>query len=128
MMEKIGYTVGICIACVTVSFASYSGMLYERHTAPEPCITNLSIHSYPTFESEQIMLDNIVDYNEDSDFYRNGIQTSEELAEMLVEMSQDSKWPSSIYTNPQDGRRYYVPGLCYVGEVNVFGEPVLYRR
>jgi len=127
-MEKFGYAVGVSIACATVALAIYSGMLYERHTAPEPCITNLSIYSYPNFEWEQIMLDNIVDYNEDSDFYRHGIQTSEELAEMLVEMSQDSNWQSSIYTNDRTGIRYYVPGLCYVGEVNVFGEPVLYRK
>ena len=127
-MEKFGYFVGVSIASATVALAIYSGMLYERHTAQEPCITNLSIYSYPNFEWEQIMLDDIVDYSEDSDFYRDGIQTSEELAEMLVEMSQDSNWPSSIYTNTRTGIRYYVPGLCYVGEVNYFGEPVLYRK
>lgn len=128
MMEKFGYLSGIAIACATVSVAIYAGMLYERITAPEPCITNLSIYSYPNFEWEQIMLDDIVDYNEDSDFYRQGIKTSEELAEMLVEMSQDSKWPSSIYTNPRTGIRYYVPGLCYVGKIDGLGEPVLYMR
>jgi len=128
MMEKFGYTVGASIACATVALAIYTGMLYERHTAPVPCITNLSIYSYPNFEWEQIMLDDIVDYSEDSDFYRHGIQTSEELAEMLVEMSQESNWPSSIYTNPQDGSRYYVPGLCYVGKTDWLGVPTLYLR
>lgn len=52
----------------------------------------------------------------------------EELAERLVEMSQDSDWPSSIYTNPRNGNRFYVPGLCYVGAIDSFGDPVLYRK
>jgi hypothetical protein len=121
MTNRYGYFTGVAIAI-------YSGMLYERHTSPEPCITNLSIHSYPNFEWEQIMLDNIVNYNKDSDMYRHGIKTSEELAKKLVEMSQDSNWSSSIYTNPKNNRKYYVPGLCYVGEVNFFGEPILYRK
>lgn len=128
MMERFGYAAGVAIACTTVGVAIYTGMLFERYTAPEPCIVNLSTTSYPMFEFEQIMLDNIVEYNEDSDFYRAGIKTSEELAERLVEMSQDSNWPSSIYTNPRTERRFYVPGLCYVGDVDGFGDPVLYRK
>lgn len=118
----------VAVVCATFSLAIYMGMLYERHVAPEPCIENLSIYSYPNFEWEQIMLDNIVEYNEDSDMYRHGIKTSEQLAEKLVEMSKDSKWPSSIYTNPQNNNKYYVPGLCYVGGVDFFGEPVLYKK
>lgn len=128
MMERFGYTIGVVIACVTVGVAIYTGTMYERHTAPKPCIVNLSVHSYPNFEWEQIMLDSVVGYNKDSDFYRSGIKTSEELAERLVEMSQDSDWPSSIYTNPRNGNRFYVPGLCYVGAVDSFGDPVLYRK
>lgn len=129
MMERFGYAAGVTIACATVSLAIYTGMKYqELFNTPEPCIVNLSIHSYPMFEWEQIMLDNIVEYNEDSDWYRDGIKTSEELAERLVEMSQDSNWPSSIYTNPRTERRFYVPGLCYVGDVDGFGDPVLYRK
>lgn len=124
-MDRYGYLTGSLIACATVGLAIYAGMLYERHTAPRPCILNLSQHSYPQFE--QMMLDNVVEYTKESDMYRWGVKTSEELAEKLVELSQDSDWPSSIYVNDR-GEKFYVPGLCYVGDVDFFGEPILYRR
>ena len=127
MINRYGYANGIAIACVTVGLAIYSGVLDERHTAPRPCIINLSHHSYPNFEFEQMMLDNVVGYTKESDMYRWGVKTSEELAEKLVEMSQVSEWPSSIYVN-EKGEKFYVPGLCYVGDVDFFGDPILYRR
>jgi hypothetical protein len=128
MIDRYGYFTGAAIACATVALAIYSGILYERHTAPNPCITNLSIHSYPQFGFEQMMIDTIIHYNKDSDFYRTGIKTSEEMAEHLVEMSQDSDYPSSIYTNQTSGRKFYVPALCYVGKIDVFGDPILYKK
>lgn len=128
MNNHYGYILGVGIACATVALALYAGMLCERYTAPRPCITNLSTSSYPYFEWEQKMLDEIVEYSEDSDMYREGIKTSAELAHRLVEMSQDSEWPSSIYVNAKTGKEYYVPGLCYVGKVDWRGEPILYRR
>ena len=127
MINRRGYLTGSLIACATIGLAIYTGMLYERHTAPRPCAINLSHHSYPNFEFEQMMLDNVVEYNKESDMYRWGVKTSEELAEKLVEMSQDSEWPSSIYNNDK-GQKFYVPGLCYVGDVDFFGDPILYRR
>lgn len=128
MMKTFGYTVGIAVACVTVSLAVYAGMLYERHTAPEPCITNLSNTSYPHFDWEQKLLDHEVAYDQDSEYHQAGFKNSTDLAHHLVEMNEDSQWPSSIYTNPQNGNQFYVPGLCYVGDVDWFGNPVLYRR
>lgn len=125
--DRYGYLTGGLIACATVALAIYAGMLYERHTTPRPCIVNLSLHSYPNFEFEQMMLDNVVEYTKESDMYRWGVKTSEELAEKLVEMSQDSEWPSSIYVNEKN-EKFYVPGLCYVGDVDFFGDPILYRR
>lgn len=71
-MNRYGYTTGVAIACAAVMLALYTGMLYERHTAPVPCIANLSTTSYPIFKWEQIMLDDVTEYHEDSDFYRNG--------------------------------------------------------
>ena len=127
MINRYGYATGVAIACATVGLAIYTGMLYEQHTAPRPCIVNLSHHSYPNFEFEQMMLDNVVGYTKESDMYRWGVKTSEELAEKLVELSQDSEWPSSIYVN-EKGEKFYVPGLCYVGDVDFFGDPILYRR
>lgn len=128
MINIYGYSTGVFIACSSIALAIYTGMLYERHTTPRPCIVNLSVTSYPYFEHEQMMLDNIVDYDEDSDFYRAGIKTSEELAERLVEMSQDTNYPSEIYINPRTQEKFYVPGLCYVGDVDFSGDPILYRK
>lgn len=127
-MNVFGHTTGTVIACTTVALAIYTGVLYERHTAPRPCITNLSTTSYPMFEWEQIMLDTSTEYNKDSDFYRAGIKTSADLAWRLVEMSKDSDHPSSIYTNPRNGKEFYVPGLCRVGPIDAFGNPILYER
>lgn len=128
MINRHGYLTGSLIACATVGLAIYTGMLYEQYTAPRPCIINLSHHSYPHFEFEQMMLDNVVEYTEESDMYRWGVKTSEELAEKLVEMSQGSEHPSAIYINERTGNKFYIPGLCYVGEVDFFGDPILYRK
>lgn len=124
MNDRYGYITGISLACATVALALYAG----SYTTPRPCIANLSTNAYPFFAWEQQMLDNIVEYSEESDMHREGIKTSAELAHRLVEMSQDSEWPSSIYVNAKTGKEYYVPGLCYVGKVDWLGEPILYRR
>ena len=127
-MNLYGYWTGMTIAVAAVSLSFYLGTKVQKDLlTPRPCIINLSVYSYPQFEFEQAMLDNVVEYNQESDMYRWGVKTSEELAEKLVEMSQDSKWPSSIYVNKQ-GQKFYVPGLCYVGEIDGFGDPILYRK
>ena len=71
MINIYGYSTGVFIACAAVAFAIYAGMLYERHTTPKPCIVNLSVTSYPYFEHEQMMLDNIVDYDMMEIVYRD---------------------------------------------------------
>ena len=74
------------------------------------------------------MLEEVWDYDKDSDYYRMGIKTSVDLAYKLVEMSRDSSHPSSIYVNPKTGDEFYVPGLCRVGDVDWFGDPILVRK
>lgn len=128
-MNLYGYFSGVVIAVAAVGISFYLGVKVQKDLlTPSPCIVNLSVYSYPNYEYEQMMLDDVVDYTEDSVYYREGVKTSEELAERLVDMSQDSEYPSLIYVNERNGDKFYVPGLCYVGAVNIFGDPILYRK
>lgn len=126
-MNRYGYGTGVAIACITVAAAFYTGSLYGRHTAPEPCIQNMARGSYPVFWNEQEMLDDVVEYPVGSDFYNTGWKTSEDLAYALVEMSQDSDYPTEIYVNERTGRKFYIPGLCFY-ELDFLGDPILYSR
>lgn len=126
MINRYGYFIGIAIA--TTSLAFYAGMKTQEMTTPRPCVANLSITSYPHFIWEQTMLEENIEYGPDSDFYRAGIKTSADLAHKLVEITQDSDYPSSIYVNPRNGAEFYVPGLCRVDSVDWFGDPILVRK
>ena len=123
-----GYFKGVGIAVCVISVSFYVGMLTQKILTPRPCVANISPTSYPMFIWEQEMLDEVYDYGPESEFYRSGIKTSAELAYKLVEMSQDSKFPSSIYVNPRNGKEFYVPGLCRVGVVDGLGDPILVRK
>lgn len=126
-MNLYGYLAGVAVAVSAVGLSFFIGTKVQKELlTPHPCIVNLSVYSYPQFEFEQQMLDNIVEYSQESDMYRWGVKTSEELAEKLVEMSKGSEHPSSIYE--LEGKKFYVPGLCYVGDVDMFGDPILYRK
>lgn len=123
-----GYGTGMAIACVTVAVALFTGYKYAEYTTPEPCIANLAHTTYPWIAKiEQGMLDEVIEYDEDSDLYGGGIKTSEDLAYRLVEMSQDSEYPSEIYINPITKRKFFIPALCRY-EVDGLGDPVLYRK
>lgn len=63
MIKRFGYATGIAIACATVGVAIYTGMLYERYTAPEPCIANFArtISNHPFAHQHQLMVDDTED-------------------------------------------------------------------
>lgn len=114
---------------VAAGFAAVCALaLYLKEQPPEPCVANLSSTSYPFWDYEQQWLDNPIAFPEDSELYKDGIQDSRDWVYRLVELSENSDHPSSVYVNPQNNREYWVPGLCWVGKVNSFGEPILYRR
>lgn len=116
------------LIAVTICFLPlYIGYEYGRSTAPKPCIKTLSIYSYPTgvFRIFQDALDNNI---EDSELYRNAMETSSVLTNNTKAMDKDSDHPSVIYTNEKNGMEFIVPGLCYVGAVDFMGDPTLYRK
>lgn len=122
------YLKGVGIAVCAMSISFFAGMLAKKMLTPRPCVANLSTTSYPMFVWEQAMLEESWEYDKESDFYRSGIKTSVDLAYKLVEISQDSSHPSSIYINTKTGSKFYVPGLCRVGSVDWFGDPILVRK
>lgn len=129
MNKLLGYTAGTGIAVATVCLALYAGTLYGRQTAPEPCIANYHSTTPPWFaRMEQELLENTEPYTDTEDKLA---ETPRDLMHQLVDYMAENAGPGErstrIFTSPKDGKEYIVPGNCYVGKVNFWGEPTLYR-
>jgi hypothetical protein len=121
------YFSAIFFATVAMALSFYAGTLYQIAVTPRPCISNLSERLHILNSQMQSMLDNNNEYNPNSEFYQSGITSPRELAHHLVEMSQSSAFPSSIFVNDQ-GQEFYVPSFCRIDSVTALGNPILVRN
>lgn len=107
-------------------FSYYSGQFTEIER--EPCIQNLHSSTYPWFgRVNQEALENTNPYNEDSVFYKDGYETPREFIKAVLE-SNTNEQRTEVFVNERTGEEFIVPALCYVGEIDGLGDPVLYRR
>lgn len=110
---------------IIVSFGA--GVFYSNQTAPRPCIANYHTHTAPWFgRMEQEYIENTDPYPVDSDFAKAGYKNPNELMKAVFAMSKDTEWPTEVFVNENTGEEFVVPGLCYVGKVDGFGDPILY--
>lgn len=129
------YTFGWLIAVAAVSLSFLAGASYNKHTADRPCIRNYHSTSFPWFGNlEQKMLENTDPYDEDSDFAKSGIKSPSAFIKRLIELERTDQFAlnydrkTEIFANEKNGKEFIVPANCYIGEVDYFGEPILYRR
>lgn len=136
MIDLYGYLTGSLIACTTVALAIYTGMLYERYTAPEPCIANFTrtIGNHPFAHQHQKMIDDVevrVWYEGTADeVEQSGRDFMQRLIDYVPASGGENSFGSivqgeSIMTSDQE---YYVPKNCYAVDLDSWNGPTLYRR
>ena len=123
-MWNINTKTPVIFALMVTAFYSGQFTKIER----EPCIQNLHSSTYPWFgRINQEILENNNPYNEDSMFYKDGYETPRDFIKVVLESNTEEK-RTEIFVNQRNGEEFIVPALCYVGEVDGLGDPVLYRR
>jgi len=135
-MNQYGYITGVGIACATVSLAIYTGMLYERYTAPEPCIANFArtIGNHPFAHQHQLMVDDTevqVWYaGTDDEVTQSGREFMQKLIDWVPEDGGENAFGTIVKGKSfiTSDREYYVPKDCYAVDLDSFGGPTLYRR
>lgn len=136
MINRYGYLTGNLIACITVALAIYTGMLYERHTAPEPCIANFTrtIDNHPFAHQHQEMIDDVevrVWYEGTADeVEQSGRDFMQKLIDYVPVDGGENAFGTivrgeSVMTSD---REYYVPKDCYAVDLDSWNGPTLYRR
>lgn len=135
-MNRYSYTTGVAIACAAVTLAIYTGMLYERYTAPEPCIANFkrSIGNHPFAHRHQEMIDDAevrVWYAGTDD---ETTQSRRDLMQRLIDWVPENGGENAFGTIVKGqsfvtrDREYYVPKDCYAVDLDSFRGPTLYRK
>ena len=136
MINRRGYFTGVAIACATVALAIYSGMLYERYTAPEPCIANFArtIGNHPFAHQHQEMVDDVevrVWFKDTADEVE---QSGRDFMQQLIDWVPNNGGENAFGTVVRgesfvtSNREYYVPKHCYATDLNSWNGPTLYRR
>lgn len=114
----------IVFALMVATF--YAGQITKVER--EPCIRNLHSMTYPWFgRVNQEALENTTPYSKDSIIYKDGYETPRDFIKAVLESSTEEK-RTEIFVNQRNGEEFIVPALCYVGEVDGLGDPVLYWK
>jgi hypothetical protein len=136
MIDRYGYLTGSLIACATVALAIYTGMLYERYTAPEPCIPNfaLKIGDHPFAQMHQEMVDDVevrVWFEGTADEVE---QSGRDFMQKMIDWVPEDGRENALGTIVRGegfltaDREYYVPKDCYAVDLDNWNGPTLYRR
>lgn len=133
-MKRFGYTIGnFYFICATVGVSIYAGMLYERYTAPEPCIVNFSttIDNHPFAYVYQEMVDDteVTVWYEGTD--NEVVQSRRDLMQKLIDYNSGTNAFGTIVKGESfvtSHREYYVPRDCYATDLDSFRGPTLYRK
>jgi len=136
MIDRYGYVTGVAIACATVALAIYSGMLYERYTAPEPCISNFArtIGNHPFAHMHQEMVDDteVTVWYEGSagEVKQSGRDFMQRLIDWVPENGEENAFGTIVQGDSfmTSDREYYVPKDCYAADLDSWNGPTLYRR
>lgn len=135
-MKKFGYPVRVGIACATVALAIYTGMLYERYTAPEPCIANFArtIGNHPFAHMHQEMVDDVEARVWYEGTAHETVQSGRDFVQKLIDYVPKEGGENAFGTIVRgesfitSDREYYVPKDCYAVDLDSWNGPTLYRR
>lgn len=113
-------------ACYVAGSVGFYVQNYEELTR-EPCIRSYYSLDFGWMDRlEQEWIDKATPYPEDSEFVTElGIKDSREWVFYLYEQGEGIA--NDIHVD-NFGREYVIPYKCYVGEVNYWNEPIMYRR
>jgi len=135
-MDRYGYFTGVMIACATVATSIYVGMLYERHTAPEPCIANFarSIGNHPFAHQHQEIVDDtevrVWFKGTEDEVEQSGRDFMQQLIDWVPEDGGENAFGTVVQGESfmTSDREYYVPKDCYATDLDSWNGPTLYRR
>src|SRR6056297_2723801 len=135
-IDRRGYFTGSLIACATVATAIYTGMLYERHTAPEPCIKNFarSIGNHPFAHQDQEIVDDtevrVWFKGTEDEVEQSGRDFMQQLIDWVPEDGGENAFGTVVQGESfmTSDREYYVPKDCYATDLDSWNGPTLYRR
>lgn len=89
----------------------------------KPCIANYHSTTPPWFaKMDQTMLEDVEPFPSDSIFagkYKN----QNEFIKSVLENTE-----TTVFVNEQNGKEFVVPSLCYVYDVDYWGDPILMRE
>jgi len=136
MIDRRGYFTGSLIACATVATAIYTGMLYERYTAPEPCIKNFarSIGNHPFAHQHQEIVDDtevrVWFKGTEDEVEQSGRDFMQQLIDWVPEDGGENAFGTVVQGESfmTSDREYYVPKDCYATDLDSWNGPTLYRR
>lgn len=136
MIDRHGYLTGSLIACATVALAIYTGMLYERYTAPEPCIPNFArtIGNHPFAHMHQEMIDDVEVRVWYEGTEQETVQSGRDFVQKLIDYIPEDGGENAFGTIVRgeslvtSDREYYVPKDCYATDLDNWNGPTLYRK
>lgn len=122
------------ITLVAVGMACFTmGKLAQYYTNPvhKPCIANYHSTTFPWFgKSEQQMLEDDTPFKEQTG---SDIKTPRDMILRVIDQEHsDPRFAfndgtrTEIFVNERTGKEFIVPGGCFVGSVDISGDPLLY--
>lgn len=135
-INRYGYTTGAAIACAAVALAIYTGMLYERYTAPQPCIVNFAqtIGNHPFAHQHQEMVDDrevrVWFKGTADEVEQSGRDYMQQLIDWVPTNGGENAFGTVVRGESlvTSDREYYVPKDCYAVDLNNWNGPTLYRK
>ncbi len=126
--RRVGNAMTTVAIGATVGIVFMSGMLFQQHIAPQPCISNLADPLAGAILNLQPLLDDVTVYPADSEFAQAGIKDSRALAWRLAEQfNQDNPNTEEIYIDTVTSKEYWIPARCYA-VIDAIGRPILYKK
>lgn len=106
--------IGVCAISFGAGFK-----YYEEYVDKRPCVYNLHSTTNMLNKTFQEVLENKTPYDENSELGKR-FNSPSDMAKNTTDFE--------IYVNEQTGKEFFVPNHCHIGEIDIFGNPVLYKN
>lgn len=92
---------------------------YEEYADKRPCVYNLHSTTNIIDKVSQKLIENKTPYDENSELGKR-FNSPSDMAKNTTNFE--------IYVNEQTGKEFIVPYHCHIGEIDIFGNPIMYRN